>query len=78
MAEQVVGSWKRLHNEELRNLYPSPYIIRVNKSREFRWTGHVARMGEMRNSYKIFVGKPEGRPRRRWEDNTRMDRRQIE
>jgi hypothetical protein len=71
--EEVVGDWRRLHNEELRNLYASPYIVRVIKSRRVRWTGQVARMGEMRNGYEILVGKPEGkrplgRPRRRWEE----------
>jgi hypothetical protein len=64
----------KLHNEELHNLYSSPSIIRVIKSRRMRWAGHVARMGEKRNAYRILVGKPEGkrplgRPRRRWVDN---------
>jgi len=72
--EEVAGSWRRLHNEKLYNLYASSNIIRVIKSGRIRWTGHVARMGEMRNVYNIFVGKPEGkrplgRPRRKWEDN---------
>jgi hypothetical protein len=73
--EEVAGDWRRLHNEELHNLCISPTIIRVMKSRRMTFIGYVARMGEMRNSYDILVGKPEwkrplGRPRRRWEDNT--------
>jgi hypothetical protein len=71
-----------LHNEALHNLYSSPSIIRVIKSRRMRWAGHVARMGEKRNAYKVLMGKPEGkrplgRPRRRWDDNIRMDLREI-
>jgi hypothetical protein len=66
-----------LHSEELHNLYSSPDVIRQIKSRRMRWAGHVARMGEKRKLYKVLVGKPEGktpigRPRRRWEDGTRM------
>jgi len=62
-----------LHNEELNDLYSSPYIVRVIKSRRMRWAGHVPRMGERRDVYRVWVGKPEvkrplGRPRRRWED----------
>jgi hypothetical protein len=68
-------------NYEMENLYCSPSIIRIIKSRRMRWTGHVARMGKKRNAYKILAGKPEGkrplgRPRRRWEDNIRMDLRE--
>jgi hypothetical protein len=71
-----------LHNEELHNLYSSPNIIRTIKSRRMRWAGHVARMGERRNAYRILVGKPEGRrslgrPRRRWVDNIKIDLREI-
>jgi hypothetical protein len=71
--DDVMGDWRKLHNEELQNLYSSPNIIRMIKSRR-RWNGHVARMGEKRNAYRILVGKPEGkrplgRPRRRWVDN---------
>jgi hypothetical protein len=74
----VTGGWRKLHNEELHNLYSSPSIIRIIKSRRMRWAGHVARMGEKRNVYRLLVGKPEGkrplgRPRRRWIDNIKMD-----
>jgi hypothetical protein len=74
----VTGGWRKLHNEEFHNLYSSPSIIRIIKSRRMRWAGHVARMGEKRNVYRLFVGKPEGkrplgRPRRRWIDNIKMD-----
>jgi hypothetical protein len=76
------GSWRKLQNDELHNLYSSPNIVRVIKSRRMRWAGHVARMGEGRSVYRILVGKPEGkrplgRPRRRWEDNIKMDLRVI-
>jgi hypothetical protein len=72
------GEWRRLHNKELYALYSSPSIIRVMKSRRLRWAGHVARMGERGGVYRALVGKPEGRrplrrPRRRWEDNIKMD-----
>jgi hypothetical protein len=78
----VTGEWRKLHNEELHNLYSSPDIIRQVKSRRMRWAGHVARMGEERTVYKVLVGKPEGmrpvrRPRRRWKDGIRMDLRKI-
>jgi hypothetical protein len=68
----------KLHNEELHGLYSSPSIVRVIKARRVRWAGHVASMGEARGAYNILVGKPEGRrppgrPRRRWEDNIKMD-----
>jgi hypothetical protein len=71
--DEVIGGWRKLHNEELHNLYCLPSIIRIIKSRRMRWAGHVARMGVKRNAYRILVGKPEGkrplgRPRRRWED----------
>jgi hypothetical protein len=74
----VKGGWRKLHNEELHNLYSSPSIIRIIKSRRMRWAGQVAIMGEKRNVYRLFVGKPEGkrplgRPRRRWIDNIKMD-----
>jgi hypothetical protein len=75
--DEVTGEWRKFHNEELRDLYSSPSIIRIIKSRRMRWTGRVARMGEKRNAYRLLVGKPEGkrplgRPRRRWVDNIRM------
>jgi hypothetical protein len=71
--DEVTGEWRKLHNGELHNLYSSPDIIRQIKSRRMRWAGHIARMGEGRNVYRVLVGKPEGkrplgRPRRRWED----------
>jgi hypothetical protein len=80
--EEVAEGWRRLHNEELRNLYLSPDIVRVIKSRRMRWAGHVAQAEELRNAQDILVAKPEekrpvGRPRRRWEDNIRMDLRKI-
>ena len=75
--DEVTGEWRRLHNEELNDLYCSPNIVRVIKSRRMRWAGHVERMGEERGVYRVLVGKPEGkRPlgksRRRWVDNIRM------
>ena len=68
--EEVTGDWRKLHNEELNDLYSSPNIVRVIKSKKMRWAGHVARMGEERGVYRVLVGKPEGkrpvvRPRRR-------------
>jgi hypothetical protein len=76
--DEVSGEWRKLHNEELRDLYSSTSIIRIIKSGRMRWAGHVARMREKRNAYRLLVGKPEGkrplgRPRRRWVDNIRMD-----
>ena len=59
--DKVTGEWRRLHNEELNDLYSSPSIFRVIKSRRMRWTGHVARMAEERGAYRVLVGKPEGR-----------------
>jgi hypothetical protein len=58
---RVTGEWRKLHNEELRDLYSSPSIIRIIKSRKMRWAGRVARMGEKRNAYRLLVGKPEGK-----------------
>jgi hypothetical protein len=74
----VTGGWRKLHDEELHNLYCSPSIIKIIKSRRMRWTRHVARMGDKRNVYRLLVGMPEGkrplrRPRRRWIDNIKMD-----
>ena len=68
--DEVTGEWRRLHNEELNDLYCSPNIVRVIKSRRMKWAGHVARMGERRGVYNVMVGKPEGKralgiPRRR-------------
>jgi hypothetical protein len=60
-GDEVTGGQRKLHNEELRNLYSSPSIIRTIKSRRMRWVGHVARMGEKRNAYRILVVKPEGK-----------------
>jgi hypothetical protein len=69
-----MGGWRKLHNEELHNLYSSPSIIKIIKSRRMRLAGHVAQMAEKRNVYRLLVGKPEGkRPRRRWKDNIKMD-----
>jgi hypothetical protein len=75
--EEVTGEWRKLHNEELCDLYSSPSIIRIVKWR-MRWAGHVARMGAKRSTYRLLVRKPEGkrplgRPRCRWVDNIRMD-----
>jgi hypothetical protein len=69
----VTGGWRKLHNEELRDVYSSPSIIRIIKSRRMRWAGYVARIGENRNAYRLLVGKPEGRrplgrSRHRWVD----------
>jgi hypothetical protein len=74
----VTGRWRKLHNEELHNLYSSPSIIRIIYSKRMRWAGHVARMGKKRNVYRLPVGNPEerrplGRPRCRWIDNIKID-----
>ena len=78
----VTGEWRKLHNEELNDLYCSPNIVRVIKSRRMRWAGHVARMEEGRGVHKVLVGKPDGkrllgRPRRRCEDNINMDLEEV-
>jgi hypothetical protein len=78
----MMGDWRKLHNEELHNLYSSPNIIRNIKSRRMSWTGHIVRRREMRNAYRILVRKqgrkrPLGRPRRKWADNIKMDLREI-
>ena len=80
--DEVTGEWRKLHNEELNDLYCSPNIVRVIKSRRMRWVGHVACMGERRGVYRVLVGKSEGnrplvRPRRRWEDNIKMDLQEV-
>jgi hypothetical protein len=79
---EVPGGWRKLHDEELHSLYSLPSIIRVIKARRMRWAGHMARMVEVRGAYNILVGRPEGRrplgrPRHRWEDNIKMDLREI-
>jgi hypothetical protein len=80
--DEVTGEWRKLNNEELNNLYSSPSIVRVVKSSRMRWAGHVARMGEERGVHRVLVGKPEGkrqlgRPRRRWEDNIKIDVQEV-
>jgi hypothetical protein len=80
--DEVTGEWRRLHNKELYAMYSSPDTIRANKSKTLRWAGHVACMGERRGAYRVLVGKPEGRrplgrPRCRWEDNIKMDLREV-
>jgi hypothetical protein len=76
--DEVIGEWRNMRNAELHDLYSSPSIIRIIKTRKMRWAGHVTRMGEKRNAYTLLVGmpgerRPLGRPRRRWLDNIRMD-----
>jgi len=80
--DEVTGEWRKLHNEELRDLYSLPNIVRVVKSRRMKWAGHVTRMGQGRGVHRVLVGKTEGkrplgRPRRRWEDNIKMDLREV-
>ena len=80
--DEVTEEWRRMHNEELNDLYSSPNIVRVIISRRMRWAGHVARMGEERGACRVLVGKREGRrqlgrPRRRWMDNIRMDLQEV-
>jgi len=80
--DEVTGEWRKLHNEELNDLYCSPNIVRVIKSRRMRWVGHVACMGERRSLYRVLVRKPEGkrplgRPRPIWEDNIKMDLHEV-
>jgi hypothetical protein len=81
--DEVTGEWRKLHNEELNDLYFLPNIVRVVKSRRIRWAGHVARMGEDRGVHRVLEGKPDkkrllGRPRRRWENNIKMDFQEVE
>jgi hypothetical protein len=79
---EITLEWRRLHNEELYDLYSSPNIIRVIKSRRMRWTVHVARNVERKGVYNVLVGKlegkrPLGRPRRRWENNIKLDLQEL-
>ena len=80
--DEVAGEWRKLHNEELNDLYFSPNIVQVIKSRRMRWAGHVACMGERRGAYRVLVWKPEGkrpigRARLRREDNIKMDLQEV-
>jgi hypothetical protein len=80
--DEVTGEWRKLHNEELNGLYSLPNIVRVINRRRMRWVEHVECMGEGRDVYRVLVGKPEGkrllgRPRRRWEDNVRVDLQEV-
>jgi len=80
--DEVTGEWRRLHKEELNDLYSSPNIVRVIKSRRMRWVGHVERMGEEREVYRVLLGKPDGRrplgrPKHRWVGNIRTDLQEV-
>jgi len=80
--DEVIGEWIKLYNEKLNDLYSSLTVVRVIKSRRIRWTGHVVRVGDGRGVYRVLVGKPEGkrplgRPRRRWEDNIKMNLQEV-
>jgi hypothetical protein len=80
--DEVTGEWRKLHNEELNDLYPSPNIVRVIKSKRMRWAVHAARVGESRDVYRVCLEQPEGRrplrrPKRRWEDNIKMDLQEV-
>jgi len=81
-GDELTGEWRKLHNEELNDLYSSPNIILVIKSRRLRWAGHIVRMGERRDVCRVLVGKPErkrplGSPRRKWEDNIKIDLQEV-
>jgi len=80
--DELTGEWRKVRNEEVNDLYSSPNIVRVIKSRRMRWAGYVERMGEGRGVYRVLVGKlegrrPLGRPRLRWEDNIKMDLQRV-
>jgi hypothetical protein len=78
--DEVTGEWRKLHNEEPNDLYSLPNVVWVVKSRRMRWAGHVSRMGKERGVHSVLVGKPEGkrgRPRHRWEDNIKIDLREV-
>jgi hypothetical protein len=80
--DETTVEWRKLHNEELHDLYCSPSIIRVIKSRRMRWAGHIARAGERRGAYRVVVGKPEGKgplgeTRHRWEYNIKLDLQEV-
>jgi hypothetical protein len=80
--DEVTGKWRKLHNEELNDLYSSPSVDWVIKSRRMRWAGQVACMGDRRGSYRVLMGKSEGkrplgRPRRRWDDNIQRDLQEV-
>jgi hypothetical protein len=80
--DEVTGEWRKLHNEELNDLYSLPNIVWMVKLRRMRWAGHVACMGEERGVHRVLVGKPKGkrplgRPRHRWEDNIKMDLQEV-
>ena len=80
--DEITGEWSKIHNAKLHALYSSPNIIRSIKSRRLRWAGHVALMKQSRNAYRVLLEKTEGkrplgRPMRRWEDNIRMDLREV-
>jgi hypothetical protein len=80
--DKVIGKWRKLHNEELCDMYPSPNTVQMIKSRRMKWVGHVTYMGERRGIYRVLVGKAEGkrplgRPRHRWDDNIKMDLQEL-
>ena len=80
--DEITGEWRKLHNAELNALYSSPNVIRNLKSRRLQWAGHVARMEQSRNANSVLVGKPKSkrplrRPRHRWDDNIKMDLREV-
>ena len=80
--DKITGEWRKLHNEELNDLYCSPNIVWVIRSRRMRWVGHLAHMGKRRGIYRVLVRKPEGkrplgRHKHRWEDNIKMDLQEV-